>query len=90
MEFPQGAGEGAVPEGTMLARQTAALPVLKRFFCNIDETEVQVECTDDIGQIIRRQVLDNTGKSLSPVCVNGRVVVFVINIKRPRSCVASS
>ena len=38
--------------------------MLKRFFCNIDKTEVQVECTDDIGQVIRGQVFDDAGKPI--------------------------
>jgi len=69
MKFLQGAGEGAVPQRTMLARQAAALPVLKGFFCNVDETEVQVECADDVGQIICRQVFDDAGKSCPGVAV---------------------
>ena len=66
----------------MLARPAAALPVLKSFFCNVDKTEVQVESTDDVGQIIRRQVLDDSVKS----CPRVAVFLFAYPDITPASC----
>ena len=46
--------------------------MLERFFGNVDQAEIEIERANDIGQFVRREILDQAGKAFA------EFVVFLI------------